>query len=489
MAKRTLAEFIAEYGSLLVSSSGTEQNVPYWLHGSKGTARGSVNPLEQILFMANNRARAELGIPGMFGISKEGKLYLTPAYSASIGYRTQMNLSKMAASTVFRGSENTFDVLRLFGEALLVQAGDTKYTLNANKELAARMHDALKNSYGQRVERRRQVPSYKRANRLAGRLRTAINAPDMVVGTATGINYINQDRLNVEARHWQRINFGVRAAPGAKRGQAQSKAPERFKLSVGGRSIGTVGLTAKPRPPMYLPPGFWLFIGSSRSRSTPKTDIGLDDEPKTRRATGSGAAARRAERNRRLGLEGSSSAARDQNDDALAGSGLGALRRALSKNYRRPLLPGSLSNPRRGSGYGPVSNPISYRATRRFGSFYYNPDINPDAPVFGRQKRKKDITNPNRGVRKSQQMFAPTGRHARYPTAGVVASNFIDGGFKALQTHINDVYTRMVADMQDEAEDTAQKRAVNRTVEKFKPGFLVRDLVQVGDKQLPRRRR
>lgn len=359
--------------------------------------------VDALVFQLNNAARVELGIPGMFARSASGQIYLTPNFINQVGYRTNINVKGMVDRTLEASSSKVIDSLRIMGEAIKFQEDDNRHLLAANRLLAEKMRQRLIFQYGQSVERRKQVPSYARSNRLSGKLRIAISQPDMAVGTATGIQYINQDRLNVEARHWARINFGVQAAPGARRGAARSDPPQRFKLlGNSGRSVGTVGFRAKPRPPMYLPPGFWEFIGG--------------------KATG---------REERVGRVDHS--ARNKKNNLLPKASF----------YRRSLARKASGTSSWGQDYGGYARTRNYERRAR---------------VQGKTlDRKKSVTSVTRGIRSSRQKFSPTGRDARYPTRGVVATNFMDAGFRALVENADRVYEQMVRDILNEAISVARR--------------------------------
>jgi hypothetical protein len=83
--------------------------------------------------------------------------------------------------------------------------------------------------------------------------------------------------------------------------------------------------------------------------------------------------------------------------------------------------------------------------------------------------RTKTVVSPHRGIRRSQQGFFPTRGPARYPTAGVVASNFLDGGFRALAANIDSVYLHMTRDIFNEASSKAQKKKFTRLLDKYRP--------------------
>lgn len=413
-------------------------------------ARPYVNPAQlwNQLLQLNARAYAITGINSMFMLGADGKFRLSPDYVGQIGYREQLNLAQMLFQTVSAATTKSIDASRLMAEAILLEQADGRHIADANKELASLMHKAVVVRYGQSVEKRKQVPSYPRANRLSGALRRSITAKDMVIGSADGIKYVNQDRLNTEARHWARINFGVRGAPGARMGAAKSPAPKQFDVL----GAGKVGFKAGPRPPMYLPPGFWEFIGgraSAREERLGKVRQGdertASDVAADRRAANE--ARRRARIAARMGEQaraGDSSASGGRFDKIKEGG-------AGNPGFTYRKLGPTSGTSRWGTSYGGYGRTRIYRRK-------YTMKLPGLAGEPNKVTRKKTVTSVVRGVRKSRQAFWPMkGGRPTYPTAGVVASHFLDAGFQALSENAVRVYTGMANDIVNASTDKRGK--------------------------------
>lgn len=437
-----------------------------WFPHDRFPPKYDTGALNSWIYILNNRARAELGIGGMFQLGPKGQIALAPGFENFVGSAFQTNLANIVLKVVGTAEGQVIDSMFLLSQALLL--GDTqKHVERANKQLAAEMRKGLLQRYGQSVERRKQVPSYHRANRLSGNLRRAISQPDMAVGTATGISYINQDRLNTEARHWRRINFGVRGAAGAKGGAAQSKAPEEFTLLSSGRgqrNAGKVGFKSDPRPPMYLPAGFWEFIGGKApgasqrlGRVGPHPDEASQERQQESR--GDRLARSKARRDARLG-----NAAPSGSTSMTASQYLEIQNRQRGGQTHGGYYTQSLNRQSGVSSWGADYGGYPRTSTYRRETTGRDPD-------GGKVKRQRSVTRTVRGVRRSRQAFFPTRRNAKYPTRGVVASNFMDAGFRALAQNVDKVYFLMAQNIVNEAEDTVEKQALKTLMVKHNVTF------------------
>lgn len=335
---------------------------------------------------------------GMVSITRDGRPYFTPNFINTIGYRTRLDISGAVQTVVQRGSKEVVDFATQLAGAFQAEMKDQSDVAAANREIASAMRSALRFSYGQNVERRKQVPSYPRANRLSGALRRAIESPDMVQSSATGIQYLNQDRLNTEARHWMRLNFGVRAAPGASRPPAQTPEAGQFRWRVEGptdvpggfpqvaatgpgRQIRVLQISGKPRPPMYMPPGFWF------------------------------APVREHE-----GIKG-------------------YVKRPPSYAHIGPSI-----GKKFGAHGGPLSREIEF--SRRYKSKY-------EKGLGTERHIRYSVSN----IRHSRQAFYPTRTGATIPTAGVVGTHFVDAGLKAFVDTFDPVYRAMMNTWLENAEN------------------------------------
>lgn len=398
--------------------------------------RSPIPNYEILLRLINERARVELGISRMFTISGD-RLALTPEFANAVGYAMTVNVGAIALDVAAAASSNAVSAVTVLADVLRQESADSKNLHQANKLLAAEMHRGMLLQYTSRVEQRRQVPSYQRKNRLAGRLKRALQNPDMVTATASGINYINQDRLDVEARHWRRINFGVEPAntPPPKKFNLFGDRPRRFNYKSEIRGSGNIGFDAQPRPPMFLPPGFWLFIGgrvdkegrdagtnfvTNVTRRLSITERGKTVEQKL--------AERRARRaNKTLGTGDAEDA------NSVLEVGLSTVTRRRDRNF--------------GSNVGPLK--------RRSGA------------LRGRAG----------GIRVSQQAFYPTRTGSKIPTRGIVGANFLDGGFRALQDNADRIYLGMAREILSDAGVEAANKKAQKTLRRYRPSFELKQLL------------
>jgi len=337
--------------------------------------------LQQFLEYANNLARAEYKVPGsMFRISKQGKLYLTPQFMAMIGYRMQRSFTEMIQRAGVKAGMKAITVAGALAAGLAgASKKDRNTLLETNERIAAAMRDALWNNYGKSVGRTQQVPSYRigHGRYAGGALKRALGASDMVVATADGIKYINQDRLNTEARQWARLNFGV----------APASTPPGFQgnLTLGGKTIGTVGFRAQPRPPMFLPVGFWQWIGGKISSGPLKPGIHYE---------------RRY--NRKVPATG-----RNQ--------------------FGEPIMLGGMAS---------FPSKEMYTVLSKRGG----------QPEHNYKRGWGDNHGPFRegGIRMSQQGFFPLSGSPKYPTAGVVGLNYLDYGLRTMVSMFDWEYQKVL---------------------------------------------
>lgn len=97
----------------------------------------------------------------------------------------------------------------------------------------------------------RMNPRDARNRRYAGgALLRAIQAPDFFQATANGLEFINVNRLDKEARQWRRLNFGAGGVAGA--------APGRSQVIWAGLVVAQLGLAPDPRRPFKIPKGYWI---------------------------------------------------------------------------------------------------------------------------------------------------------------------------------------------------------------------------------------
>jgi hypothetical protein len=87
-----------------------------------------------------------------------------------------------------------------------------------------------------------------------GALLRALGSPDFFNVGPRGLEFINEDRLDLEAKHWRRLNFGTR-------GGAPLSPPKRFDVNWDGQVVASFGLDPDPRPAFRIPPGLWIQPG------------------------------------------------------------------------------------------------------------------------------------------------------------------------------------------------------------------------------------
>lgn len=131
------------------------------------------------------------------------------------------------------------------------------------RQIGASAQRSVRAAYTQRRPQR-DLPAYRTQARHArnvrfanGALLRAISAPDFFEATERGLRFINEDRLNREARHWRRLNFGTA-------GGAAVEPPRQFQLDWGRLVAGThqhIGLTPDIRPAFRIPRGVFVAPG------------------------------------------------------------------------------------------------------------------------------------------------------------------------------------------------------------------------------------
>lgn len=399
-----------------------------------------------LMYLLNERARLETGLSQMFVMGPNGSIQLSPQAQGAVGFMATTNISAMVQSTVAAAQDHAIDALTILASVLAEELETSGRVLQANRVLAGHMRTAMVNSYVAKVETRRQVPrgGHPRRNRLSGHLKKALQNPDMVVATSKGINYVNQDRLNIEARHWQRINFGVQPAstPAPKQYELLGSRRRQYNYKGGNvRSAGTLGFKNKgPRPPMFLPPGFWTFIGGRIDKQGRDVSTNFEapanmgrrlDFEERRKSPAEVLAERRARR--AAGTLGDSSLSRAEQNVELISS-FKIVTRGRDRKW--------------GRNYGPLK--------RRSGA------------LKGRAG----------GIRKSQQMFSPTRKGPMVPTKGVVGVNFLDAGFKALSDHADTVYFGMAREILNDGSVEAANKKAHKLIQRYKPLMELEDFFQ-----------
>lgn len=377
-----------------------------WYQRGKYGAKADPAWLQMFLDYANNQARAEFGIPDtMFRIDKNGRLYLTGQFRRNIGYRVTRSFADLIVRAGAKASVGTASMSAAFAAALGAASRSDKAKIRAaNNQIASAMRLAVSGNYGAVIGRKVQVPSYRvgRNRYSGGALKKALSAKDLAVGTNEGVMYVNQDRLNLEARHWARMNFGV--AP------ASTPPSYQAKLRFGGKPIGSVGFHVQPRPPMFMPAGFWKFVEGKIS-SGPLVP-GAKGKPR----------------------------------QYLRGAGVTAKNPTTGEIFIR--RGGTMSGPKgdRTGHYivqgmkGGQPNFIKKRGWR-FGR-------GGDDEAHGSYRKS--------GVRVSRQGFYPMDKAPRYPTRGVVGTNILDWGLKAMVKEFESRYEDLISNWVKVATDSTK---------------------------------
>ena len=82
-----------------------------------------------------------------------------------------------------------------------------------------------------------------------GALRKALASSDFFEVSPDGIQFINADRLNNDAKQWARLNFGAEPA-------GEGSLPPQTVM-MGDTEMGQIGLNESARPAFQIPKGIW----------------------------------------------------------------------------------------------------------------------------------------------------------------------------------------------------------------------------------------
>lgn len=106
-------------------------------------------------------------------------------------------------------------------------------------------------------------PTFVRPNRLAGRLRQAINDPQYFTARWDGLAIGNRNMLDRKAAHWYRLNYGV-----GERGAGGVRVPAIIKFF--GSDLEDISNSWSPSAkPMFRPTGSWYSFGSGKEGRVP----------------------------------------------------------------------------------------------------------------------------------------------------------------------------------------------------------------------------
>ncbi len=174
-----------------------------------------------------------------------------------------------SAAAVRGGTRGSMNLVRVLSEALEKRIGDPSDLQKIHSNVAAGMRQSVKSSFEQSVKS--YTGTYRVGqNRISGgALKRAITSDSLAVGTPTGIDFIDQGRLDTEAAHWRRLNYG---AFGTRVKDRQvTKRPFKFDNVI----LYTIGLTDSPRPAFGMPPGRFTTTEGKRISYEPSRR-GLD---------------------------------------------------------------------------------------------------------------------------------------------------------------------------------------------------------------------
>lgn len=176
-------------------------------------------------------------------------------------YRFRRDFVGAVIRSVKSGTVGSTRAVAAFAAALEKSMGDLSEVKTAHETVAAQMREAVQARYQETVEAKKRVPSYRAGQgRLPGALGDAISHPSLVEVTGRDIFYVDTQRMNKEAAHWQRLNYGA--------GPAATTRPATFPLRLDSALLGRLKLGGAPRPNVLLPKGFFLEGGKKVSPSS-----------------------------------------------------------------------------------------------------------------------------------------------------------------------------------------------------------------------------
>lgn len=137
-----------------------------------------------------------------------------------------------------------------------IDNADLGYT---NREIARLMKEAVLERYDETVgQSAGNKHEQRRSNRLSGKMRAALQQTGVVAtGAGAQVRFINRRKLDQEAAHWHRLNFGAGA-----RGEHVARSIEVTTSFYGGSASFDISLDDGPSPAFMTPRGFW-YKGSS----------------------------------------------------------------------------------------------------------------------------------------------------------------------------------------------------------------------------------
>lgn len=165
--------------------------------------------------------------------------------------RQNTNITLASVKVVNGGTRGAMNMARILANGLKQQMQDKSELTKVHQRVANNMRDSVKSSYEQTVLSKPGQYRMGQGRISGGRLKAAIMNRNLAVGTAEGIFYVDEHRLDREAKHWRRLNFGAVGTAVTGR-QAQ-----RFKFRFDDVTLYTVGFPDEARPAFSMPPGIF----------------------------------------------------------------------------------------------------------------------------------------------------------------------------------------------------------------------------------------
>lgn len=190
-----------------------------------------------------------------------------------IGQRLKVDIVDKFSQAVRGGVRGATNSVVAAAVAFNNLKGNEAEMLDMHRQVANSMRRAMLTSFGQTVTANKTFGGrfYRVGqNRYSGgTLKRALQDPGMAVATARGISYVNQTKLNAEARHWQRLNFGALGT------EVHNRPARQFRFLFDDVTVFTLRFRAGPRPAFFLPVGMFITPEGTRvGRSSART--GLD---------------------------------------------------------------------------------------------------------------------------------------------------------------------------------------------------------------------
>lgn len=170
------------------------------------------------------------------------------------------NITTGAMKAVSGGTRGANNYARILAQGLYKGLSDKGQLTKIHEDVAAAMRQAVKSSFEQTVHSK--PGQYREGqNRISGgALKRAISNPSMAIGTAEGIDFVDEGRLDKEAIHWRRLNFGALGTKVPGRNPADLVVPFRFDDIT----LFSLAFKDTSRPAFSLPPG--MFKSSTGER-------------------------------------------------------------------------------------------------------------------------------------------------------------------------------------------------------------------------------